>query len=240
MAKPREPETRREPKGPEQRGRPAVYTAPRFRFNELPRQKMDYFLVLDFEANQNDRYPDVKEIIEFPVLKVNVRTLSVEATFHTYVQPTVQPNITPFITKLTGITQDKVTGQPVLPDVLNRLDRWMRSQGLLDEKVNFIFVTCGDWDLKMALPINCDFLKLDYPDYLRRWVNIKKYFQDITGRRGGGMEKMLYALGLTLDGRHHSGIDDSKNIAKLMLELMKRDRALCEGWVQPRQLVRTS
>jgi inhibitor of KinA sporulation pathway (predicted exonuclease) len=32
---------------------------------------------------------------------------------------------------------------------------------------------------------------------------------------------MLQSLGLTFDGRHHSGLDDSFNIARIALELMK-------------------
>jgi inhibitor of KinA sporulation pathway (predicted exonuclease) len=32
---------------------------------------------------------------------------------------------------------------------------------------------------------------------------------------------MLQSLGLVFDGRHHSGLDDSINIARIALELMK-------------------
>jgi len=32
---------------------------------------------------------------------------------------------------------------------------------------------------------------------------------------------MLQNLGLIFDGRHHSGLDDSINIARIALELMK-------------------
>ena len=213
---------------------------PRFWFKELPKEQMDYFLILDFEANQNTRYPDVKEIIEFPVLKLNVKTLEIESTFHTYVQPTVEPSITAFITDLTGITQDMVKGKPILSMVLDQLHHWMMSEGLLDGKVNFIFVTCGDWDLKTALSNNCAFLKLEYHDYLKRWINIKAYFQLVTGKKGSGMDSMLTDLGLTLDGRHHSGIDDSRNIAKILVELMRReDGDLLKGWVQPRKLTKS-
>ena len=35
------------------------------------------------------------------------------------------------------------------------------------------------------------------------------------------MKEMLDYLGLELDGRHHSGIDDSLNIAKIALKLMQ-------------------
>lgn len=199
---------------------------------------MDYFLVLDFEANNDkgNRYA-VKEIIEFPVLKVNAETLQTESEFHTYVQPTAYPEINPFITELCGITQDMVDGKPLLPDVLKQFHEWMKRERLLEGGVKFCFVTCGDWDLKTALPTNCDYLKLQYPDYLKRWVNIKVCFQGTMGMKGGGMDSMLRNLGLTLDGRHHSGIDDSRNIAKILCELARRNKRLREGFVEPREIV---
>jgi inhibitor of KinA sporulation pathway (predicted exonuclease) len=39
-----------------------------------------------------------------------------------------------------------------------------------------------------------------------------------------GMDKMLDYLKLPLDGHHHSGIDDCRNIAKICRALMERKR----------------
>lgn len=39
-----------------------------------------------------------QEIIEFPILKLNGRTMEIESTFHMYVQPVVHPQLTPFCT----------------------------------------------------------------------------------------------------------------------------------------------
>ena len=210
------------------------YRAPAVSFRQLAAtEKLDYFLVLDFEANKGK----IQEIIEFPVVKVNAKDFKTEAEFHYYVQPVVDPVIDPFITDLTGITQDMVTGKPTLPEVLKSLDEWMKKEGLLEDGVRFCFVTCGDWDLKKALPVNCDYLQLYYPDYLKRWINIKSYFATIMHIRQCGMDKMLDHLGLQLDGKHHSGIDDSRNIAKILRELAKRNENLRKGLVEPRVLV---
>ena len=216
------------------------YKPPVFGFRELPEEKVDYFLVLDFEGviNKDEGCPDVMEIIEFPVLKVNATTLKTEAEFHSYVQPIIHPQLNSVATEITGITQDMVDGKPILPDVLKKLDDWMKSQGLLAERVKFIFVTCGDWDLKSALAINCDYLKLEYKDYLKHWINIKIIFGDIIGKKGHSMKSMLGDLGLTLDGRHHSGIDDSRNIAKILRKLTEQNRPLRTGLVKPRELLK--
>jgi len=36
-----------------------------------------------------------------------------------------------------------------------------------------------------------------------------------------GMEDMLQKCGLKLEGRHHSGIDDAKNIASIVIHMLK-------------------
>ena len=183
--------------------------------------KIKYYLVLDFEATcDEDITPRPQEIIEFPVLKVNALTMETEAIFHTYVQPSEHPTLTPFCTKLTGITQEMVDGKPSLQEVLSMFDQWMTKENLKDNP-SICFVTCGDWDLKTMLPGQCEHLKVTVPPYFKRWVNIKKAFTTITKSKAKSMVHMLEMLGLALDGRHHSGIDDSKNIAKILKELAK-------------------
>ena len=205
----------------------------------LPQERVDCFLVLDFEGVNNKHLggPDIMEIIEFPVVKVNARTFETEAIFHSYVQPTIHPKLNPVCTEITGITQGMVDGQPTLPRVLEMLDKWMRDEKLLDKRIVSCFVTCGNWDLNTCLPVQCKYQALDYPDYLRRWINIKDEFERITGksRKRNGMAGMLKELDLKLEGRHHSGIDDSKNIAKILATLASKDpERLGKGLVNPK------
>lgn len=42
----------------------------------------------------------------------------------------------------------------------------------LDSK--FLFVTCGDWDLKTMLPSQCALDNIPVPAYCKTWLNIKK------------------------------------------------------------------
>ncbi|XP_053433401.1 ERI1 exoribonuclease 3 isoform X3 [Nycticebus coucang] len=140
----------------------------------FPPQRYHYFLVLDFEATCDKPQIHPQEIIEFPILKLNGRTMEIESTFHMYVQPVVHPQLTPFCTELTGIIQAMVDGQPSLQQVLERVDEWMAKEGLLDPNVKSIFVTCGDWDLKVMLPGQCQYLGLPIADYFKQWINLKK------------------------------------------------------------------
>lgn len=189
----------------------------------LKPQYFDYFLVLDFEATcQENEQIHPQEIIEFPVLKINSKTLETEAIFHQYVQPRVHKDLTPFCTKLTGIMQDMVDGQPHIEEVLEKFDKWMAENNLLDENVKSLFVTCGDWDLLKMLPKQAGYFRLKPASYFNQWLNIKKAYAEITSTYPKGMMPMLEGLNIPHQGRHHSGIDDCKNIGNILKELLKR------------------
>lgn len=82
-----------------------------------------------------------------------------------------------------------------------------------------LVVTCGDWDLKTMLPAQARLSDTPIPRLLRRWCNIKFAFGDAYGERPHGMTSMLEALHLDLKGKHHSGIDDCRNLARIALTM---------------------
>jgi inhibitor of KinA sporulation pathway (predicted exonuclease) len=86
-----------------------------------------------------------------------------------------------------------------------------------------LVMCCGDWDMRTMLPIEARIHNIEPSGTYRRWINIKKPFADIYGTRGG-MAHMLAYLKLDLLGRHHSGIDDCVNIARIALQMLK------DGW----------
>ena len=103
-------------------------------------------------------------------------------------------------------------------------------------------ITCGDWDLKTMLSaelaLSCGH-KCRAPQHLRRWINIKNVYSEGMGVHARGMvvQAMLRGLDLKLEGRHHSGIDDCRNIAKVVRALANRgvlvkslliERRLCD------------
>lgn len=189
----------------------------------LKPQNFDYFLVLDFEATcEKDGQIKPQEIIEFPVLMINSRTLKMDAQFHQYVQPRVHRELTAFCTELTGIAQDMVDGQPFIEDVLKSFDKWMQENNLLDPSVKSLFVTCGDWDLNKMLPSQASAFNLHTPGYFNQWLNIKKAYAEVMSSYPRGMMDMLEGLHIQHQGRHHSGIDDCTNIAEILRQLLLR------------------
>lgn len=62
-------------------------------------------------------------------------------------------------------------------------------------------------------------VNIEIPEYFQTWINIKQVFSHVMGNATKGMSGMLHQLGMELEGRHHSGIDDCRNIAAIAIRL---------------------
>ncbi|KAJ3166010.1 hypothetical protein HK101_012013 [Irineochytrium annulatum] len=193
-----------------------------------------YIAVLDFEATCNsvdgkkDHSFGPLEIIEFPTVLIDTTLpgFPVVAEFREYVKPVKNRVLTEFCTGLTGITQDQVDAADPFPQVLQRYSQFVTDHGLTTE--NCLVVTCGDWDLKTMLPAQMRILAagaVAAPELLSRWNNVKKSFSRHMGASSqdmkAGMAGMLRMMGLELEGRHHSGLDDCRNISKIVRQMLE-------------------
>lgn len=176
-------------------------------------------VILDFEATCDDgATPDPQEVIEFPSVLLSLETLATRDEFVSFVRPVHHPELTTFCREFTGIRQEDVDAAEPFPQVLAKHTDWLR--GLED----WAFALCGDWDLGTMFPAQCRTSGLDYiPLPYRQWVNLKHTFAGAFGlKKGPGMAGMLQTLGLELQGHHHRGIDDCRNIARIACELVRR------------------
>ena len=195
-------------------------------------QPFPYICVLDVEAtcDQNSGFKNYEhEIIEFPVVVIDVRGERPEVydEFHSYVRPTVNATLTQFCTDLTGITQEMVDGAPTLGEVLLQFDEWREARGLVHdgERKDFAFAADGPWDLRYFLHGECVRKGLNKPTYFDKWCNVKSLFADFYGVRACKIHKMLQLQGMRFEGRLHSGIDDTRNIARIASK-MRSDGAI--------------
>ena len=76
----------------------------------------------------------------------------------------INTKLTPFCTQLTSITQEMSDSGESLSELLKLHSKWMYNNDLIDKS---LFVTCGDWDLKTALPTHCKLLGIKYQNYLK-------------------------------------------------------------------------
>lgn len=185
---------------------------------------MTYYLcVLDFEATcweSSTRRNDM-EIIEFPSVLYKVdevtKTCEFVSEFAKYVKP-VKNKISKFCTELTGISDETVKDADKIHTVYKQHMEWLEEH-CKDELM--VIATCGKWDLNTMLPNEIRNKRLPVHKYYSTYINVKDEFNYFYKQKAKGMVGMLQYLKLKLDGRHHSGIDDTRNIAKIMIKMIK-------------------
>lgn len=170
-----------------------------------------YFLIIDLEAtccNKSSISREEMEIIEIGAVMLNRNTWEVDSEFQRFIQPVRNPQLTQFCTELTTISQAEVDAASKFPEVMTELAAW------LNLFPQYIFCSWGNYDKNQFLQ-DCKFHNVPYPFGLEH-KNIKKEFSDYLGiSQRFGMVQALNKLGLVLQGTHHRGIDDARNIAAI-------------------------
>ncbi|NXO49200.1 ERI2 exoribonuclease, partial [Aramus guarauna] len=177
--------------------------------------------------------------VEFPAVLLNTSTGEIESEFHTYVQPQEHPLLSEFCTELTGITQNQVDEGIPLNICLSQFLKWIQKIQK-EKKIIFsldipslatseakpcTFVTWTDWDLGVCLQYECKRKQLRKPDILNSWIDLKATYRAFYNRKPKGLSGALQDLGIAFAGREHSGLDDSRNTARLAWKL------ICDGCV---------
>nr|XP_043629421.1 uncharacterized exonuclease domain-containing protein At3g15140 [Erigeron canadensis] len=183
---------------------------------------LDYFLVLDLEGKV--------EILEFPVLMIDAETTDVVAFFHRFVRPSEmsEDRINQYIEGKYGkFGVDRVWHDTAIPfnEVIIQFEEWMTKHNLRSKEVGgpldrAAFVTCGNWDIKTKIPQQCKVSKMKLPSYFMEWINLKDIYLNFYKRRAPGMRTMMNELKIPMLGSHHLGIDDAKNIARVMQRML--------------------
>jgi len=189
---------------------------------------VDFYAVLDFECTcERNSRSFQHEIIEFPVVFLNARTLQVEFEFRRFVRPTEKPSLSTFCTELTGIKQESVDKADTLDKVLLEFDIFLRDRGLVYSKNaawepgrSFVIVTDGPSDVSSFLQRECHRKELPLQKYWDQFVDVRQMFAAGFNVRRCGVRAMLEQCGLEFQGREHSGIDDARNIARIVSEMI--------------------
>jgi len=170
-------------------------------------------LLIDLECTCNDDPPlpqGESEIIEIGMV---LGLLAPEGfaeidELQLYVQPTSHPTLTPFCTELTGIEQETVNDAPLLKAALSQLT------GFLEKHSPLAWGSWGKFDARQFDQETAD-KSLPNPLASMPHHNIKQLFARKWGHRVG-LARAVQLSGLSFEGRHHSGLDDAKNIGRLI------------------------
>jgi inhibitor of KinA sporulation pathway (predicted exonuclease) len=122
--------------------------------------------------------------------------------------------VSEFCTELTTITQDLLDKQGILFD---------EAIQMLEEQYNpsdYTWASYGAYDINM-LQKQCKKFNVAYP-MGKQHINVKTFFAETKGlAKPTGMNGALHILSIPLEGTHHRGVDDAKNIAKILYWCMQ-------------------
>jgi inhibitor of KinA sporulation pathway (predicted exonuclease) len=176
---------------------------------------LDKIVVVDIEATcWNGPNPEgaQNDIIEIGICLLDVATGEITDSKGIMVKPE-RSDISAFCTELTTITPEQIAAEGItFKDACKQL----RSQ--YDTKSR-AWASFGAYDQKLFQK-QCTEMGVTYP-FGASHINVKPLFAlKHKLREESGMAGALDLLGLELEGTHHRGVDDAKNIAKILRTLI--------------------
>ncbi|MNN11605.1 sporulation inhibitor KapD [compost metagenome] len=177
---------------------------------------MKHWLVIDLEAttDKNGWPVEEMEIIEIGASIVDEQGRE-QAHFQSFVQPTRHPQLTAFCRELTHIRQSDVDSAPTLRQLHATFEPWLQQHlGNLQG-----WLSWGDYDRQQ---FEIEWRKQQIASCLANLphFNLKKLFhrqfKGVVGRKRVGLNRALEMTGLTFLGTQHRGLDDARNIARLL------------------------
>jgi inhibitor of KinA sporulation pathway (predicted exonuclease) len=176
-----------------------------------------HYLIVDLEAtcSSDATVPRGEmEIIEIGAIMQNARTFEVESEFQTFVRPVRHAELTEFCTSLTGIVQADVAEALGFHEAIGAMKEWMF------DFEDALFCSWGDYDRKQFHQ-DCDFHRVPYP-FRSDHLNLKTAFSEALGLKKMGIAGAVRHLGMDFEGSHHRGLDDARNIGRIV-------RQVCTG-----------
>ncbi len=172
------------------------------------------YIVVDLEATCWEDLRDYSrmETIEIGAVELPAANSPPTREFSRFVRPTVEPELSSFCRRLTTIRQKDVDRANEFPAVLAEFVEWIGGEP-------FVLCSWGGYDLTQ-FGTDCDRHGVALPKSFERHVNLKKQFARLVGIKECGMERALAHLGVALEGTHHRGIDDARNIARLAVVVL--------------------
>jgi inhibitor of KinA sporulation pathway (predicted exonuclease) len=177
---------------------------------------LEYLLIIDVEATCWEGKPpqgQVSEIIEIGICTFDIPAWVVVDAISLPVTPSLS-SCSSYCTNLTGWTDDKLVAvKRSFSDACNILTTLYNSR-------RRAWASWGDYD-RMQFERDCNRKQVAYP-FGPTHINLKNMFAIRHGLpQEIGMKAALDKISMLLEGQHHSGVDDARNVARI-LEKMGR------------------
>lgn len=170
-------------------------------------------LVIDIESTcwKEPQTDNISEIIEIGISPIDTKSGDLLESKSIIVKPE-HSKVSEYCTELTTITQNDVDSGISFKDACEILINEYNSK-------KYAWASYGAYD-RNQFDIQCKRENIEYP-FSYAHINVKVLFAlRYSLRRDVGMAKALKILNIPLVGIHHRGIDDSKNIAKILSKIL--------------------
>lgn len=180
------------------------------------------FIIYDLEAtcwaNQFEARGKRQEIIEIGAVKMNEEG-EILSRFERFVQPVKHTELSEFCIDLTSISQVDVNEADTFSTVIKDFQDWIG----LTAAEDYLLCSWGFFD-KRALANDCVLHGFEQT-WTKKHISLKHQYPRINGLgREMGLKKALEKEGFGFDGKHHRGIDDALNAAKIFRRYMRQWR----------------
>jgi len=158
----------------------------------------------------------VNEIIEIGAVKLDEENTIVDA-YKKYVCPEISTEITEYITRLTGITTEMVTGQPYIKDVIADFADWCGD--------DYMVYAWSDHDL-VQVQKELEFKEIEAPEKVKwlmaHWADFQKEFGELVHiKRSIKLSDAIDLIGEDFFGKAHDALTDAYNTAMLYKMVME-------------------
>ena len=178
---------------------------------------LPHLLCIDVEATCDAQQLPRKdrEIIEFGAVVLDVQQRTLGPEFRAFVRPQKTTQLTDYCLELTSIRQSDVDSAPAFPSVWHEFLAFAAPYG------DAPLCGWGDYDYGQ---IKRDCASYGAPQPFKKYIDASKWYRrhEKMNRRPS-LRESAESLGLNFAGQQHRALDDAKCLAKVLIEVWKRD-----------------
>lgn len=183
----------------------------------------NYHIILDLEMNpvakDNPKAYKLlrKEVIEIGAVKLD-KDFNIIDRFNVFVKPQYNHQVTPYITKLTGIVSSVTMNAEYFEEALKEFANWVGNSGV----IRIYSWSNNDLD---QLKTECSFKEIEFPSNLKRWLDVQKIFPRMmclsNDRRQMALREAIQYFDIKVDDKKiHNALYDSEITTELLIYLL--------------------
>lgn len=158
-----------------------------------------------------------KEVIEIGAVKLDKNFNKIE-TFNVFVKPRFNHQVTPYITKLTGIVSSVTMKAEYFESAMEIFSQWIGTEG------NIRIYSWSSNDL-IQLKKECEFKEIEFPKNMKRWLDIQKVFPRMmeisNDRRQLSLQEAVQYFDIEVNNKKvHNALYDSELTTELLIPLL--------------------